>query len=114
LLPDVICGNYRQIHFPFGYHRPRIWLETDTPVFRLPCQPSGGVILRYADYSESEREALRVGEGRLVQGVLRGVEGVEGELVGEKLGVGRGGRFGMMVRERRWEAEPEKWSVPKW
>jgi hypothetical protein len=50
----------------------------------------------------------------LVQGVLRGVEGVEGELVGEKLGVGRGGRFGMMVRERRWEAEPEKWSVPKW
>ena len=24
----------------------------------------GGVILRYADYSESDREALRVGEGR--------------------------------------------------
>ena len=43
-------------------------------------------------------------------------EGWKGSKVsssGRGWGVGRGGRFGVMVRERRWEAEPERWSVPK-
>ena len=92
-LPDVICGDYRKIHRSLRYFRPAIRLECDTPILRMPCQPIS-VILRYPDYSKSEREAFRIGEGGWVEGVLGGVEGVEGELIGERVG----GREGRQVR----------------